>query len=1431
MKYFSKIKKKLRPSDSDSAGQQSPPPASVPSAASTSQFTTPSCHQSTKSSLNVPLVQLEWAETTVPEELQSLEHCKSPESRQMWRLVYSGLEKSKWQAKHKESISTIFDTIENIKGVVNKAVKYSSEAAIAWAGVSLGLEILSNPMKEPGLNRKGIAYVVSRMEWYWNLAELVLQDNSSVPSAALRNNLESQIIEFYKTLLLFQMRSACLYYRNWAVVILRDAIKLDDWFGELNSIKDAESLIRKDIEQYGNEDIRLKLRTTEMTVVRQADSLESICMILREEARLKQKNEQDVKDKDCLAALLVTDPRMDKKRIQSQKGDPLKESYDWILKNDHYQTFMDDASSRVLWINGPPGKGKTMLLCGIIDELQQSFRPISVFLCQANVKEEDLSSDIAVMRGLIYVLLEHQPSLISAIRPSYDKQKDRLFNSINSSELLGDILTTMLQDPSLHDAVLLVDALDECKINRPKLVSLVVRLSKSCNTKWIVSSRDWPEIRQELSDATGLISLDFEKEHEAVSQAVKLYINKRVDDLAKTKWKNDSELKEKVFDYMQSHADDTFLWVALVCERLANSGIGKRLVIEELVKFPTSLGALYQAMMDRIADSSEADRLKQILALVCLGHRPLTSAEVPTLVESMDDYDEGDVKDAIASCGSFLTLQDGEIFFVHQSAKEFLLDQGHESIFPYGESHQHAQIFSRSVEVMEKTLRQDIYELESPGTLNPVEIPSPDPLACVKYSCVYWAQHLCKSDPVKESNSSNLKRVLHFLETRFTSWLEALSLMKELSTAIRSIMALEAILAKVEVQELNDFTHDAHRFISRHKPAIEMAPLQVYASALIFSPQCSIIRQQFSTQMPGWTIVKPEMESRWDNHTQTIYALPEVEQPSYSPDGRYLAICDVAVFNWRSGERVSSLDQFIRDDNKMALLSSTDIVEISSGTTVAKIWDLSTSDCKHAFDWDVAAINSVVCSSDGHWVAAESGFDVRLWCLDDTQGWIYKHDLSHEYNVTCLTFSADSRVFISGSLDNLIRVWDETGACVEVLKGHTQPISFLSVCGDQLASISEEGIMKLWDLSDILSDLGRQRRRPSAQTSNSLFQESEQSAGFNKDLRTDSLLFSPTGSMLGSLSYRETHIWDTMTDSCTNILFSGGPSGPDEVRFTPDGRLVAMKDLDGKLGVWDTNLMMQIHSFDSKGHGYVAISANGGRVALLSGFGAAYGGRVALLSGSGAAYGEPTWVLETGDLIQDSETPAHLTSEILQIHNRPKSGQILFSEDWKFLVVCRCYGQLEVLHQKSGCWVNEQLRGMAFYVSEEIPLAFSRENEWLLTYNERLGFAIRKMTSPYVTKEFGSLQAKAPPYNNAKLEKPFLRIPTRYGLLEVGEPGDFKGTRRIGWGLSIELDWIMRGDERMLWIPDDYRRIALDINASRVAFVCPSGQIKIMRFQ
>ncbi|RYP45618.1 hypothetical protein DL768_008055 [Monosporascus sp. mg162] len=74
----------------------------------------------------------------------------------------------------------------------------------------------------------------------------------------------------------------------------------------------------------------------------------------------------------CLEDLLLTDPRDDRTRIEQTKGGLLRDSYKWILGHNGFRRWRDDRHSRLLWIRGDAGKGKTMLLCGIIDELQQS---------------------------------------------------------------------------------------------------------------------------------------------------------------------------------------------------------------------------------------------------------------------------------------------------------------------------------------------------------------------------------------------------------------------------------------------------------------------------------------------------------------------------------------------------------------------------------------------------------------------------------------------------------------------------------------------------------------------------------------------------------------------------------------------------------------------------------------------------------------------------------------------------------------------------------------------------------------------------------------------------------------------------------------------------------------------------------------------------
>ena len=78
--------------------------------------------------------------------------------------------------------------------------------------------------------------------------------------------------------------------------------------------------------------------------------------------------EHEAKNDQCLCDLRLTDPRDDKVRIERSKDDLLRDSYAWILNDPDFRDWRDNSNTQLLWIKGDPGKGKTMLMIGLIEE-------------------------------------------------------------------------------------------------------------------------------------------------------------------------------------------------------------------------------------------------------------------------------------------------------------------------------------------------------------------------------------------------------------------------------------------------------------------------------------------------------------------------------------------------------------------------------------------------------------------------------------------------------------------------------------------------------------------------------------------------------------------------------------------------------------------------------------------------------------------------------------------------------------------------------------------------------------------------------------------------------------------------------------------------------------------------------------------------------
>jgi len=115
-------------------------------------------------------------------------------------------------------------------------------------------------------------------------------------------------------------------------------------------------------------------------------------------------------------------------------------------------------------------------------------------------------------------------------------------------------------------------------------------------------------------------------------------------------------------------------------------------------------------------------------------------------------------------------------------------------VFTSGKEHVHYTIFIRSLEILSKTLQRDMYNLEALGYLiEDVKHPDSNLLVAVRYSCVYWVDHLCDAasyiDCLQDGGVVDV-----FLREKYLYWLEALSLCKSMPKGVASMTKLRSLV-------------------------------------------------------------------------------------------------------------------------------------------------------------------------------------------------------------------------------------------------------------------------------------------------------------------------------------------------------------------------------------------------------------------------------------------------------------------------------------------------------------------------------------------------------------------------------------------------------------------------------------------------------------
>ncbi|KAF3211501.1 hypothetical protein TWF106_010221 [Orbilia oligospora] len=420
---------------------------------------------------------------------------------------------------------------------------------------------------------------------------------------------------------------------------------------------------------------------------------------------------------------------------------------------------------------------------------------------------------------------------------------------------------------------------------------------------------------------------------------------------------------------------------------------------------------------------------KGIIGIIVLLEQPLSLPCLSRLI-SMDRKGVETRLEGFHSVLNIPTDPDGPIRTLHLSFREFLLDVDMKTNNPFWQDEHeiHRNIAQYCIKLMRDRLKKNICGLKSPGVFRSEVSSSAISQALtgdIAYACRYWVTHLVKAqDELKDEDE-----IHQFLQNFCLEWLEATSLLDLYSNNIYAITALKSILSINEATQLGDYLYDLGRFIQYNTDIITKAPMQVYHSALLWSPTESLVRKRFFGTHLRWVKVAPNVGKNWEPWTHIAEDGKCASIIKFSHDSRYIArhtywpkcitIRDCTSGALRQkikldsgwGESFHAME-FLPDGQSLAIVVSTKI----------HVLDLDSGKCLGCFDtikkltrlYSLSTRLRLAKPDGGHIVrlspggrfAVVAGSDnvVRMWSIDSREV-VQSFDFPVEVQITGLEIS------------------------------------------------------------------------------------------------------------------------------------------------------------------------------------------------------------------------------------------------------------------------------------------------------------------------------------------------------------------------------------------------------------------------------------------
>ena len=337
--------------------------------------------------------------------------------------------------------------------------------------------------------------------------------------------------------------------------------------------------------------------------------------------------------------------------------------------------------------------------------------------------------------------------------------------------------------------------------------------------------------------------------------------------------------------------------------------------------------------------------------------------------------------------------------------------------------------------------------------------------------------------------------------------------------------------------------------------------------------------------------------------TRLLGHVGHVQTMAYTPDGRGLLVCGDSevepVLVWDTKTRLPTrrFPAYVQPVTDVAFGPNGRQLITTSGQS-AVIWDINQARPTGTLVGHSGPVQDVLFHGNGQWALSLAKPNVYeraavLWDVASRRE-LRTFELGDEVNITCLAFSRDGRLAVTGGGDSdedsgELAIWNvESGERVRTIRGHKEKIQTVTFSpdGQHLATGAghPDRTVCIWDVGSgklirqiecrshvTVAQYSPDGRFIAADSSSLLLLDASSGERLRKLGRCTNFAFSPDSRHLVTISsHGETApvVWETTSGRAIGA-FRGHTDSVTSVAFSPDGRLLLTGSKDGTARLWD----------------------------------------------------------------------------------------------------------------------------------------------------------------------------------------------------------------------------------------------------------------------